>query len=207
MCWRTNHLLERAYSSGSSHDSCVYVGDGSSDERARFFCREGNAFVVDDRGIHEAFQKPAIVPRLGANQRREIALRLAKYDLIHDASLRVQYKSMNHEGVDRAVATRVSQFSLRIEEHPAPTQHSSNPYVVTGAVQTRDRIYGRDKDLDTVWSTLVGRHQDTAVLVSGERRIGKSTLLNAMEQVERFRGRYSIYEERPRNCRRVFPFA
>jgi len=150
------------------------------------------AQVIDDRGSHDAFRRPAILPRLGANQRFEVALILNNYQLLRDASLRIQYKSVNHEGVDRAVDTRTNQFSLRIEEAPNPSQEPSNPYVVTGAVQMRDRIYGRDKDLDTVWSTLVGEHQDTTVLVSGERRIGKSTLLNAIVQNERFQSRYSI---------------
>ncbi len=147
---------------------------------------------ANGRAYPEAFEAPALIARLGPRQRREVPLPFARLDLPREAKLRVRYWSLTLEGVARALDIHAEQISVVLEAPVSPRALVSNPYVVGRAVQSVERIYGREKDVDEIFRVLAGERQDNVVLVTGERRIGKSTLLNAVEQHPAFLRRYLI---------------
>lgn len=150
---------------------------------------------IEGRQLTGAFHPPAILARLGSKERCEVPLSFARFDIPQTATLRVRQQSVGLDGIARVIQVRAEQFSLTLESPPSRSLELLNPYVVGGAIQSTDRIYGREKDVDGVWRELAGERQDNVVLVTGERRIGKSTLLNAIAQDQRFRERYVIIKD------------
>lgn len=147
------------------------------------------------RAYPDAFEPSALIPRVGPRERREVPLPFARHDLPHDAKLRVRYWSLNLEGVARVLDVYAEQLSVSLEAPPLSRTPVSNPYVVGPSVQSPDRIYGREKDIEEILRALAGERQDNVVLITGERRIGKSTLLNAIEQHSEFKQRYLIIRD------------
>jgi hypothetical protein len=78
--------------------------------------------------------------------------------------------------------------SVPLAEQPTP----DNPYIVGRAVHSPAGFYGREHEIKGILRALVGRHQDNAVLVLGERRIGKTTVLFQLQQHEEIKKRYIV---------------
>jgi hypothetical protein len=152
--------------------------------------------ILDETGrpLSGAFRTPALLSRLKAKERREISIPLERFDLPRDVKLRVTYRSTSLEGVARVLNASKELFALTTTEAPTSV-HVPNPYVVGVPVQTPEQIYGREQQVEEIYRTLAGERQDNVVLVTGERRIGKSTLLNAVEQNANFQRRYLIVKE------------
>jgi AAA ATPase domain len=145
-----------------------------------------------ERSLPGAFKAPPLLARLEPKERREVPLPFYRFDLPRDVKLRVRYWSLSLEGVARAIDVRVTQFSITLEAPPERPREARNPYIVGSPVQDLDRIYGREKEVEEIGRVLAGERQDNIVLVTGERRIGKTTLLNAVEQHPDFQKRYLI---------------
>ena len=56
----------------------------------------------------------------------------------------------------------------------------ANPYVVGSPVTHSAMFFGRQDVFDFVRQTLVGRHQDNAIVLYGQRRTGKTSVLYQM---------------------------
>ena len=150
-----------------------------------------------ERLIRDALEPPPDLPRLELNERREVAVELLP-EQVHaqEAKLRVRLFMQDPAGVQRAIKTRASDFTIMLEApETVPQPSPPNPYLAGGSVKTLKGIYGREKEIQKIRRTLVGSHQDNMVLVLGERRIGKTTLLNALEQDEELRERYLTHRE------------
>lgn len=65
-----------------------------------------------------------------------------------------------------------------------------NPYVFGRAILNQDLFFGREHEQNEIRRLLIGQEQDNIVLVVGERRIGKTSLLNAFQQDFEVKRRY-----------------
>jgi hypothetical protein len=70
--------------------------------------------------------------------------------------------------------------------------HRHNPYVVGRAINDVRQILGRDREINDIVRRLIGQSQDNVVLVLGERRIGKTTVLTGLEFNSEIRARYLV---------------
>jgi AAA+ ATPase superfamily predicted ATPase len=136
-----------------------------------------------DRSIAGVFAAPDLVPRVPSDERREIVLGLARTDseLCNATKILVRYSTRDVSGKYLYIEPNFSSFTIRVSM-PAepPIGLPLNPYVVGKAVQHRDGIFGRDEQINGICRALMGEKQDNAVLVLGERRMGKTTVLNAV---------------------------
>ena len=57
----------------------------------------------------------------------------------------------------------------------------SNPYVIGTPLRTADMFFGRDKLIAEIASDLHGMHQDNVIVLYGQRRTGKTSLLYALQ--------------------------
>ena len=57
-----------------------------------------------------------------------------------------------------------------------------NPYVTGGPLQTDDVFFGRDRLIADLAADLQGMHQDNVIVLYGQRRTGKTSLLYALQR-------------------------
>jgi hypothetical protein len=84
----------------------------------------------------------------------------------------------------------------RLQLPPIRKSHETglqqNPYVVGRAIQNAKQIFGRDEEIGDIVRRLIGESQDNVVLVLGERRIGKTTILNGLKTHPQIQQRYLV---------------
>jgi hypothetical protein len=149
---------------------------------------------AQEKEVPEALQAPAAIPRLLPGQRRELTIPLARHDeqLQQATRLQVIHTLVDDEGIRRPVDVRTTGFSVTFEDRKGQLKWPPNPYDIGLGTRSREDIYGREEPLEKIRRALVGASQDNAVLVVGERRIGKTTLLHALEQDPELRKRYLV---------------
>lgn len=138
----------------------------------------------------DAFEHPPRLPRLRPGDSHEIHARLREPD---PALTRARYVVAYHEarseaGPPRIVESRGLRSAIQLDARPAPAEPPSNPYMVGRPLH--EGIPGREAEVEKIRRSLIGRAQDNAVLVLGERRIGKTTLLNKLVADPLIRERY-----------------
>jgi type I restriction enzyme M protein len=82
------------------------------------------------------------------------------------------------QGDDRPVR-RTIQLTLEAipaEQAPFAPIHP-NPYITGGAVDTPEMFFGRQDVLDFLKTNLIGRHQSNVIILQGNRRTGKTSIL------------------------------
>jgi hypothetical protein len=57
-----------------------------------------------------------------------------------------------------------------------------NPYITGGPVQTDSVFFGRDRLIAEIASDLQGMHQDNVIVLYGQRRTGKTSILYALQR-------------------------
>lgn len=108
------------------------------------------------------------------------------------ARLRVRFSTANLQGVRVYEESINEKFVLKQRAPEAPrSRKPNNPYAVGGAVPERSGIVGRKDEIERILRSLIGDKKDNIVVVLGERRMGKTTVLNAVEQEPEVRERYS----------------
>jgi len=122
----------------------------------------------------------------------ELAIELRRFDEELCTSLYVELTSSAHaeDGADRVLEARNRYFSVRFNPPRAGTQSSLNPYTFGLPIKNPNSIFGRDVVINQICDALIGRDQDNAVLVHGDRKIGKTTLLTALLEHPRITKRY-----------------
>lgn len=140
--------------------------------------------LVDDAGrpIPGAVTPPELVPSLAPEQRAEIPAFLARTDaeVLRAARLQLRFSRLDPTGKHVFVESNYTSFALRVLQPESEARRPPNPYVVGLAVKDRESIFGRDEEIEKICRALIGEKQDNAVLVLGERRMGKTTVLNAV---------------------------
>src|SRR5215204_6342137 len=67
---------------------------------------------------------------------------------------------------------------------PPPTHSGvelANPYIAGSPVTVPEMFYGREDVFDFVRHALVGRHRDNAIVLYGQRRTGKTSILHQLQ--------------------------
>ncbi len=93
---------------------------------------------------------------------------------------------------------RVQQtIQLSLEAVPAeafpfePIQ--PNPYITGGAVDTPEMFFGRQDVLDFLSANLIGKHQSNVIILQGNRRTGKSSILKQVVNRDLFAPDIPVY--------------
>jgi hypothetical protein len=145
--------------------------------------------------IPGALAPAAIVPRLAPGEIRELTVRLLRQPerALEGAKLKVVFGVLGSDRTFRKLEVNATYLSLSLRSLPyEEVSAPQNPYVVGKAVDARELIYGRDEIVSNIVSSLIGQHQDNAVLVLGERRMGKTTVLNVVERHPDVARRYIV---------------
>jgi tetratricopeptide (TPR) repeat protein len=66
----------------------------------------------------------------------------------------------------------------------------TNPYIAGNPIQTADMFYGRDSVFATIRENLVGKYQDNPVVLYGQRRTGKTSILYQIKNADRLGEKY-----------------
>jgi comEA protein len=69
----------------------------------------------------------------------------------------------------------VLNFQIRSEFYPTPS-----PYIAGAPIKREKMFFGRDDIFEAVRAHLVGQHQDNVVVIYGQRRTGKTSVLYQM---------------------------
>ena len=111
---------------------------------------------------------------LGIGEGRQVEIPIAPHGVQQaDLLFEVHYDDDEREGITH-------QFSGHIEFWETPTTPIpivSNPYIVGTPVKNRDMFVGRQDIFDWVRDNISGAHQENVLLLYGERRMGKTSVL------------------------------
>lgn len=160
------------------------------------FAVRADAQLLADQGqlIPGALGVPALIDRIAARDRRELVIPIAcpVDDAVRGAYVQVSFRVPDEHGTWNTLDAGAARYPIRIVPAASRTDKPASPYVVGVAVQDRAGIYGRELKLDQIFQALQGQRQDNTVLVLGDRRIGKTTLLNAVLADPRRHERYPL---------------
>jgi hypothetical protein len=67
-------------------------------------------------------------------------------------------------------------------ESPAAESHIVNPYIAGNPVTGSAMFFGRNDVFDFVRNNLIGQHQDNILVLHGQRRTGKTSVLYQMHR-------------------------
>jgi type I restriction enzyme M protein len=82
--------------------------------------------------------------------------------------------------------------AVPVEQVPfAPIQ--PNPYITGGAVDTPEMFFGRQDVLDFLRDNLIGKHQSNVIILQGNRRTGKSSILKQVVNRDLFAPHIPVY--------------
>ncbi|PZN84906.1 MAG: hypothetical protein DM484_02015 [Candidatus Methylumidiphilus alinenensis] len=176
-CSRKRLILRLSYTKGSEILHGVQLD-------ARLEVTEGKTIQLLD---------PVLVGRLFPGKVNEIAIdyKLGT-DLERAKTLVVNLLRRDADGVLKAVEIQGKRLSFSVGDQPRSEPKPLNPYVVGVAIQNVKRIFGRDRQIDNIVRRLIGETQDNLVLVLGERRIGKTTVLNGLRRHPKIEQRYIV---------------
>jgi MinD-like ATPase involved in chromosome partitioning or flagellar assembly len=149
----------------------------------------------NDQQLSGALAAPPLIDRLRAGERREIpvSILLDPADAQRARRVQVRYSTAGTQGQWQYLKAARQSHAVAIRQGTAESERDvPMPYLVGRPVDRRDDIYGRDDKVDEIFTYLQGREQDNAVLVLGDRRIGKTTLLHAVKDDPRRNDRYAL---------------
>ncbi|TEU16945.1 MAG: hypothetical protein E3J21_09540 [Anaerolineales bacterium] len=88
--------------------------------------------------------------------------------------------------------TRLTVEAVPAAQVPfAPIQ--PNPYITGGAVDTPEMFFGRQDVLDFLSTNLIGKHQSNVIILQGNRRTGKSSILKQVVNRDLFAPHVPVY--------------
>ncbi len=79
------------------------------------------------------------------------------------------------DGDEVQLGRQVFKFQIGSKVHPV-----SNPYIAGAPIRGERMFFGRDDIFKAVRARLVGQHQDNVVVIYGQRRTGKTSVLYQM---------------------------
>lgn len=68
-----------------------------------------------------------------------------------------------------------------------------NPYIAGGAVDSPEMFFGRQDVLDFLRDNLIGKHQANVIILQGNRRTGKSSILKQVVNLDIFAPHIAVY--------------
>lgn len=175
----------------------VRVGE-PGEARIQYLRSALDFFDAEGLPVKVEIDEPPVMTQLPRGESREIDFRLPSIEpdlLSKIKAVQVRHTYLDDRGAAHRLQADHERFTIRFRDVALPAISPPTPYVVGNAVQDVSSIYGRDDDIETIWTALTGAKQDNVVLVRGPRRIGKTTLLNAVVEHPRFVERYVIARE------------
>ena len=121
-------------------------------------------------------------------ERREVLVPL-RQDAVSATEVLVRQRVAVIAGTARLL--KENNFQVQVRSAPGPAL-PPNPYVQGNRVSSEKVFKGRKQEMDELFNRLVGSDQDNVLLVHGERRIGKTSLLYQFAQSARIRQRYDV---------------
>lgn len=144
------------------------------------------------RGDERRALESVSLPELGPRGSRELTFRVPPDAAPGPVELALTLSTFGEDGTQRLFPQVRGLASaaqlLEVPSGPKPP----NPYVVGVALKGGPLMFGREEVVDRIVRKLVGAFQDNAVIVLGERRIGKTTVLNAVEARPEIAQRYVV---------------
>lgn len=137
------------------------------------------------------------LPRVPVGQVREVRIPLnpRAERLLEAGRLFIRQFSRGDDGKSQPLNLRVENLTVTLERgQKEDFQPAPNPFVVGTPIQRYEQIFGRDEQVEQLRQTLMGAHQDQVVMVMGERRSGKTTLLNKFKKHPLVESRYWILD-------------
>ncbi len=152
-----------------------------------------DAAVVDPiERLEQKARSDSALATIAAEQRAELVIFVADPTKWPESPrLRVRFSTATLHGTLAYEEATSESFALKPRAaEAAPAKKPDNPYAVGGAVSDRSAIVGRKEEVDKIIRSLIGEKRDNVVVVLGERRMGKTTVLNAVAQETEVRQRY-----------------
>lgn len=126
------------------------------------------------------------------DEKLELTIPLLRTDaaLLRASEILVRQSTSTQEGVPRVFED--SSFQIKFLPAAPTAALVPNPYVVGDPLKTTGVFYGRSREIAEICMKLIGANQDNVVLVQGERRIGKTSLLRKLEHFPEVKSRYDV---------------
>lgn len=102
----------------------------------------------------------------------------------------VSYTAEDNSVVERAV--QLTLEAVPAEQIPFESIQP-NPYITGGAVDTPTMFFGRQDVLDFLSANLIGTHQSNVIILQGNRRTGKSSILKQTVNGNIFSPHFPVY--------------
>ena len=96
-----------------------------------------------------------------------------------ELSFEVRYDDINRAGHSKLVSGGRVHFLSEVPTYK-PIPYDANPYITGAPVRTRNMFYGREDILDWVRSNLSGTYQQNILVLHGQRRTGKTSVLHQL---------------------------
>lgn len=149
--------------------------------------------------IPGAFAPINPVARLAPGQTIELVVPFASLaePLCQATYLEIQHSIPDSEGIKHSIPTHYRGFSVVVSQPPVSVLASPpNPYTCGLPLEAPESIFGRERIITEICENLIGRQRDNAVLLLGDRRIGKTTVLNLLQKDRRISDRYiTLYKD------------
>ena len=102
---------------------------------------------------------------------------------------------ISYLGVDHRLVRRTTQLVLEIvpPDQVAFAPIQPNPYITGGAVDSPEMFFGRQDVLDFLRDNLIGKHQANIIILQGNRRTGKSSILKQIVNLDMFAPDVPVY--------------
>jgi hypothetical protein len=146
--------------------------------------------VVVNEG-HEALNELEIVPRfsageiverppwrlhsVGPNEAQMFEARV-RFDTPERVRVILNVSYIEKDGLSVRRTIQLTVDVIPVEEVPFTPIHP-NPYITGGAVDTPEMFFGRQDVLEFLKTNLIGTHQSNVIILQGNRRTGKSSIL------------------------------
>jgi len=143
--------------------------------------------------IKDALDTSVTLGRLLPREVREVAIRFRpNVDLTPASYVAINLTRRDTDGISHNIDLRGNRLRFPALNPPRTGDLPRNPYLVGKAIMDAEQIFGRDDEINDIVRSLMGEAQDNVVLVLGERRIGKTTVLNGLRHHREIRQRYLV---------------
>ena len=129
---------------------------------------------------------------LAENQSREIPLVIQPQDASQPFRIAVAWQALRIDSTMARAETIVSLWPRSRKDTIDPGDLGTSPYTVGNPVQ-RDMFFGRTGIMDQIRRQLGGKNQANVILLEGNRRTGKTSILKQLEKEDTLPGWVTVY--------------
>ena len=123
---------------------------------------------------------PQIVREIGIISTNEIINDEIKVNPLRDGEfpieLNLKYTNLRNEVEEKVLSEVISIYSV------SDFQEIVSPYISGLPIKTQDMFYGRQDNINEILSKLKGVYQDNVLILHGQRRTGKTSILYQLKE-------------------------